>query len=227
MFARVAGALAITFTVAGCATNLTGLDDGESVLAELRAQNKGIILIDSDLNGYCPRVLARVAHPDASGHYVQGEEIALKRLLNVPGPTEVQLPAGDYGIVELTCERRPNPQVFRAHATQRGNILTGDGAIFDRPIATFTVRAGEFIDVGSLHFQSWSTGKLFGPQAEFKAYATPIDEAFITKRALAKPAVYAHRVQQLMITADKPPGPDPFAKQAKPHPPLPPATNSE
>jgi hypothetical protein len=227
MLARTACLLALALAFAGCATNLVGIHDGESALANLSAANKGLVLIDTDLHDRCGRVLARVAHPDENGHYVVAEEIALKRILNRPGPTEVQLPAGDYGIVELDCESGPNHQVFMARATKRGNLLNGDGAVFDRPIATFSVRAGEFVDVGSLRLPSWSTGKFFGPQAEFKAYATPIEDAVVAKLALAKPAIYAHRVQRLMITPDKPPGPDPFAKPAKPHPPLPPATDPD
>ena len=228
MPARTACVLPLALVFAGCATNLTGVTDGESALANLRAENKGLVLIDTDLHDRCGRVLARVAHPDADGHYVRAEEIALKRILNRPGmPTEVQLPAGDYGIVELDCESGPDHRVFMARATKQGNILTGEGTVYDRPIATFSVRAGEFVDIGSLRLPSWSTGKFFGPQAEFKAYALPIDDIIVAQLALAKPAIYSQRVQRLMTTADAPPGPDPWAKPAPPHHALPAATDPD
>ena len=210
--------LALALTVGACATNPTGVRDGDLVLDSLRAKNKGIVLIDTDMNYGCGRVLARVAHPNAEGHYVQAEEIALKRILNRPGPTEVTLPAGDYGIVQLDCESGPNHRIFMTRPTTRGNILTGEGAVYDRPIATFSVRAGEFINVGNLLLPSRSTGNvLFGPQAEFSAHVVPIRDDVLQKLAAAKPALYSHLVQHLMTTPGSQGPPGPRAAPPAPH----------
>jgi len=197
MFFRFGGGPALALLLAGCATNITGIEDGASALDALRVENKGLVLIHTSLHDQgCPRVLAKVAHPDAGGRYIEGEEIALKRILNRPDvPIEVQLPAGEYGIVRLECENRLDHRIFFAHPAERGNILTGEGAIYEQPIAKFNVRAGEFVDVGSL--QLWTNA------GKFKAQAVPIADSVVQTMAAAKPAIYTHLVRRLMTTPDQ------------------------
>jgi hypothetical protein len=210
MFGRPALVIVLACVIAGCATNYTGISDGESVLDTLRAEKKGLVLIHTSLNDQrCAQVLATVAHPDASGRHVGGEEIALKRILNrANAPIEVHLPAGDYGIVGLECRAGNVLRTFGMRATERGNILTGEGAIYDHPIATFSVHAGEFVDVGSLQLPLRSTGTFFQP-GEFSAYVVPNGETVVQELAAKKPLVYAHLVRRLMVTPGRaqPPGP--------------------
>ncbi|HEY2135110.1 MAG TPA: hypothetical protein VGH49_04440 [Xanthobacteraceae bacterium] len=198
---HVRSACFLALAVAGCATNPTGLKDGESVLETLRTENKGIVLIHTALHdARCARVLARMAHPDASGRYISGEEVALKRILNRSGaPIEVTLPAGDYGIVGLDCENGNQHRFFSMRAAESGNIFTGEGAVYAQPIAKFSLQAGEFVDVGSLQLPTQGTGTLFGPSGVFNAYVVPNADGVVQTLAAAKPAVYAHLVQRLMI----------------------------
>jgi hypothetical protein len=204
MFFRFACLLALAPVIAGCATNPTRVADGDSVLAKLGAENKGIILIHTALHDSgCANVEAKVAHPDADGRYVAGgERISLKRILNLPKqPSEVVLPAGDYGIVSLECSTGNIHRNFFARATKSGNILTGEGAMFEQPVAKFSLRAGEFVNVGSLQLSTRRTGKIFGPQSEFSTYVIPIDGDVLQKLAAAKPLLYSQLVQRLMTTS--------------------------
>ena len=209
MVGRSALFVALACVVAGCATNYTGITDSDSALDALRAENKGLVLIHTSLHDQgCAQVLATVAHPDGSGRYVRGEEIALKRILNrANAPIEVHLPAGDYGIVGLECRTGNQHRIFNMRAAERGNILTGEGAIYDHPIATFSVHAGEFVDVGSLQLQLQRPGALFQP-GEFSTYVVPNRDAVIRDLAAKKPAVYSHLVRRLMVTPGQaqPPG---------------------
>ena len=203
MSSKIARLLALAPVIAACATNATRINDGagESVLDALRAEDKGVVLIHTTLHDHvCSKVIARVAHPDASGRYVAAEEIALKRILNRRGaPAEVTLPAGDYGLVRLECNGGIQNSSFVTRAAESGNILTGEGAVYDQPIAKFSVQAGEFVDVGSLQLPSRTTGVFF-PTGEFKAYVVPNADSAVQTLAAAKPALYAHLVHRLMTT---------------------------
>jgi hypothetical protein len=208
MLLRIARGLALALVVAGCATNITGIDDGASALDTLRSENKGLVLIHTALHDQrCTRVIARVAHPDASGRYVAsigGEEIALKRILNLPNlPIEVQLPAGEYGIIDLDCENFNRHRHFVMPVIERANIFAGQGAVY-QPMAKFSVQAGEFVDVGSLQLPTSATG-------EFKAYVVPNADSVVQTLAAAKPAIYAHLVRRLMTTPGQAQQPGPIA----------------
>lgn len=200
---KIARLLALAPVIAACATNTTRIRDGtdESILDALRAENKGIVLIHTTLHDQlCNQVIAGVAHPDASGRYVAAEDIALKRILNRRGmPSEVTLPAGDYGLIRLECNSSIQPSNFVTRPAESGNMFTGEGAVYDQPIAKFSVQAGEFVDVGSLQLPSRITG-VFLPTGEFKAYVVPNADNAVQTLAAAKPALYAHLVHRLMTT---------------------------
>lgn len=215
MFFRFTCLLALTFVMAGCANNPTSIAaaDSDSALDKLRGENKGLLLIHSSLHdGACFSLLATVARPDAEGRYVGGEEIYLKRITNRPNePTEVVLPAGDYGIVQLDCWNSPHHRYFNARLATHGIILTSAQRVYEQPIAKFSLQPGEFVDVGSLQLTTSHGG--------FQTYVLPIDEGQIQQLASAKPALYAHRVRRLMTTPGQPPQSNPPAATAAPRQP--------
>jgi hypothetical protein len=214
---RFAILLALAPVVAACATNPTRVLDGDSVLANLRTEGKGIVLIHTTLHDHlCNSITAKVAHPDSDGRWVAGEEINLKLILNLRGdPSEVVLPAGDYGLVSLHCVSSLENRSFHARPLKRGNILTGEGAIYEQPIARFSVQAGEFVNVGSLQLSSTPSGVL-GVPSSFRAYVEPLDESKVQALAAKKPALYAQLVQRLMTVPAQAQQPAPSAPRAPP-----------
>jgi hypothetical protein len=206
---------AVAAALAACATNPTRVLDGDSVLAKLQADGKGIVLIHTGLHDYlCNQITADVAHPDSEGRFIKAEQINLKLILNRRGdPSEVVLPAGDYAIVGLFCTSGLGNRTYLARPIKGGNILTGEGAVYERPIARFSVRAGEFVDVGSLQLPSWNSGFL-GLQSNFTAFVVPLAESKIQTLAAAKPALYSQRVQRLMTVPGQPQQPSPAAPAA-------------
>ena len=196
MYVRSACLLALA--VAGCAANPTRVADSKSILDELRGQNKGIVLIDTPLR--CAEMNAIVAHPDADGHYVTGETIAIVSILYLNGePNQLVLPAGDYGLVDITCSFANATRRFVARPTRSGGLLSGEPAVYDQPIAKFSVRPGEIADIGSLQLQTSGSGFL-GLQSNFLASVVPISESKLQAFADHKPALYSQLVRRPMVT---------------------------
>ncbi len=197
---RISTACLLALTLVGCAGyNPTRVDDGAAVLDELRGQNKGVVLIDTSL--HCGQLDARVAHPGADGRYLSGETITIVSVFYLHGePNELILPAGDYGLVELICSQGSVTRHFTTPPSKRGSLLGGAPAEYDQPIAKFSVRPGEIVDVGSLQLPTTSSGFL-GLQSNFRAFVVPISESKLQAFAAHKPTLYAQIVRRPMTTA--------------------------
>jgi hypothetical protein len=189
----------LALNVGGCAGyNPTRIDDGASVLDDLRGQNKGIVLVDTSLQ--CAEMSAIAAHPDAEGHYVSGELITIVSVFYLNGePNQLVLPAGDYGLVHIRCQFGNVTRRLEARPIKQGNILSGERAIYDQPIAKFSVRPGEIADIGSLQLPMSNSG-LPGGQINFRAFVVPISESKLQAFAAHKPNLYAHLVRRPMTT---------------------------
>ncbi len=207
--------LCLSFIVSGCALNSTYVQKTTQI-EKLGADNKGIVILHTSLHdGACDTVQARLAQPDAAGRYVAGELINLKLLIHRPKlPSQITLPAGDYGFVALKCDRAYANRFYTARVAQAGNILDGSGAIYEQLIATFTVGPGEVVDIGSLQLPSRSTAALWGPNL-FNAVLVPIPEPWLQTLATTNPKLYSMRVTRLMKTpANGQPRSEPTAEAA-------------
>jgi hypothetical protein len=104
---------------------------------------------------------------------------------------------------------------FIMPATKRGSLLGGDPAVFDQPIAKFSVRPGEIVDVGSLQLPTTSSGFL-GLQSNFRAFVVPISESKLQAFAAHKPTLYAQLVRRPMTTPGQEPPAQPVSPAAPP-----------
>jgi hypothetical protein len=196
--------LCLSVIVSGCALNSTYVPKTAQI-EKLGADNKGIVILHTSLHdGACESVQARLAQPDASGRYVAGGLINLKSIYDLKKllPSQITLPAGDYGFVDLKCNRAYANRFYTARVAQIGNILDGSGAIYEQPIATFTVRPGEIVDIGSLQLPSRPSAALWGPNL-FNAVVVPIPEPWMQTMATNNPTLYSMRVTRLMKTPTK------------------------
>jgi hypothetical protein len=208
--------LCLSFIVSGCATNAPWVEKTAQI-EKLGADNKGVVILHTSLHdGACDTVQARLAQPDASGRYVAGELINLKLIIHRPKlPSQITLPAGDYGFVALKCDRAYANRFYTGRVTQAGNILDGSGAIYEQPIATFTVRPGEVVDIGSLQLPSRPNPALWGLNSVFNAVVVPIPEPWMQTLAANNPTLYSMRVTRLMKTpANGRPRSEPTAEAA-------------
>jgi hypothetical protein len=209
--------LCLSCIVSGCALNSTYVQKTTQI-EKLGADNKGIVILHTSLHdGPCDIVQARLAQPDASGRYVAGGLINLKFIYDRPKllPSQITLPAGDYGFVALKCDRAYANRFYTARVTQAGNILDGSGAIYEQPIATFTVGPGEVVDIGSLQLPSRPNPALWGLNSVFNAVVVPIPEPWLQTLATNNPKLYSMRVTRLMKTpANGQPRVEPTAEAA-------------
>jgi hypothetical protein len=203
--ASTGGSRAYSIGVLACARcwrlcGPTRVVDSDSTLDELRAQNKGMILFDTPL--HCSELNAVVGHPDAEGHYVAGETIDLVSIYYLNGePSQVVLPAGDYGLVLISCPWGRTTQNFSAREIKRGIPLLGGHSVYEQPIVKFSVEPGEIVDIGSLNLPN-SSG-FFGFGRSFGAYVRPISEAKLQAFASHKPNLYAHLIHRPMTRPDQ------------------------
>jgi len=207
MLFRLVCLLALTPALGGClATVSAPVSNDTSELAQLRAENKGMILIHTSLaDGHCFEVLAKIVQPDTTGRYVDGKEVYLRRppIKGPNGPSEIVLPAGDYGVVELVCSNlvtKRKREYYHARVTTDGNLITGEGTVYQQPIAKFSVLPGEFVDIGSINVSTVRAPDASGNNGEFAVTIAPIEDDWLHSLAAAKPKIYALRVQRLMTT---------------------------
>jgi hypothetical protein len=98
------------------------------------ASGKGLLMVDVEMRGSCGLIDITIAHPiegKLEPIHVKGSIRKRDGSASFHGVRTV--PAGDYVIASVMC------QVLRDKFTQAG------------PHAKFQVRAGEFVDVGTLH----------------------------------------------------------------------------
>ena len=201
-------------TLCGCVTARMGDDVAPE---QLRAEAKAIVLLHTSLHEEwqgpgitqrCTSIEALLAQPDASGRYVKGDRVVLRSSWASADdrklPSQIVLPAGDYGIVQLTCNMHRHTRNFNARVAQRGSILDGSGMIFEKPIASFKVGAGEVVDIGSLRLPSRTLPKqgfFSDPKFEFAAVVTPIPEPLLKSLEAANPRVFQSRIIRPMAGA--------------------------
>lgn len=195
---RVAFLLSFCMALAGCATNATWVPPDTEV-AKLAADSKGIVLLHTWLHDEpCHTMRAMLAKPDGSGRYAQAEWVNVKFITNRPKePSQIVLAAGDYGFVELECQGAQK-QVYAAQRVRLGNPVDRSGSVYERPIATFSIKAGEIVDVGSLQLPSRQVGPYGGQRPVFNAVVTPMPDLYLQNLAASKPNIHGARVARLM-----------------------------
>jgi hypothetical protein len=191
--------------LSGCATNATFVAPNTEV-QKLAGENKGVVLLHTSLHDEpCHTIKAMLAKPDTFGRYAEAEWINVKFVTNRPKePSQIALVAGDYGFVEFECQGGQK-RVYAARIVQLGNPLDRSGSVYERPIATFNVQAGEVVDIGSLQLAARRVGAYGWQTSAFSAVVTPMPELWLQNLAAGKPNLHSARVTRLMKVP--PPGP--------------------
>jgi hypothetical protein len=126
------------------------------------------------------------------------QDVVLKGLVDHDRvPSQIVLPAGEYGFVHFTCGRYRSSQTYRARfAQQPRTSVDGSGSLYDRPIVAFKVEPGEVVDIGSVRLSTTRVGGigLFGPTGNFAAGVTPIPEPWLRALAASKPNLFDARI---------------------------------
>jgi hypothetical protein len=198
--------LPVAAVLAGCVTTGASTDAPQ---AGLRDESKSVVLMHTALHEYCNGFIqATLARRDDAGQWVRGDAYTtLRGVFDSPGlPSQLVLPAGEYGIVRLNCRGGSvwNNRGYYVKQLTRGSIVDGSGATFDKPMATFKVLPGEVVDIGSLRLPSTPPRIVPGGiTAEFVGVVAPMPEAYLQNLAAKNPDIYQRRVTRPMAAAAK------------------------
>lgn len=177
---------------------------------KLVTEGKGIVLVHTSLHDQsfylrCDGITATVAKADTSGQYGAGQEVHLKGLVDLlKTPSQMTLAVGKYGIVQLACYGHKRTDRYNAPIAKRGGRQNGTDTIYERPIVTFTVGAGEIVDIGSLQVPSRTVrekappGVLGRPKGEFIALVRPMPEEWLQNLAKTDPDLFNARISRPM-----------------------------
>jgi hypothetical protein len=188
--------------LSGCASRLL-----EISTEHLAADQKGVVVVFSDAPTVCTRppnlVLGRF-DPERNGWDFAGliYNASINRA-NADDPLiEKELPAGEYGIVQMTCSRLVLGGFGGSQAVLLGVPWApgsrGGRAVIARPLAIFTVRGGEVVNIGAIVASS------SGPKT-FTHKIGPIPPESLAQFEAAMPALSGRMVTRLMTIPATPP----------------------
>lgn len=198
--------LLLAVFLGGCASATAIPKVEESEVAKLKNDNNGIVLLHTALSGSTPAMVqVTLARPNARGHY----EALRSWLLKLPQdsaqlPGQITLPAGHYGIVELKAldeinyaARKGRRREYNArNMTLEGPLLT---KVYERPFATFTIEAGEVVDIGSIQMFDGPTQQgLFEQKGSFAIKIGPMPETLLKNLSDRSPTLAKARVVRTM-----------------------------
>lgn len=129
-------------------------------------------------------------------HQVIG--VASVRTLAEPAVAEVELAPGEYHLIGYSCVKK------------RGAVAVADdagGQIYRTSYASFTVQAGEIINVGFLRFNASHVGRsAFGRPLRLSVAVTDWPLAELDQFKQKRPHIYAHMKTRLMTVHSLTPG---------------------
>ena len=197
---RVIVLVSILLGLSGCITARQGDD---ATPQKLQSEGTGIVLMHSSLHQGCSMIESTLVRKDASGQWVQTQKPMLKGAADIRMiPSQIVLPAGGWGFVQLICGRN---HYGGGRMVKRGDIWDNTGAIWDKPFATFTVNAGEVVNIGSLRLPSRTIQdkERGGTRNVFIGVVTATPAEWLENLAKVSPDIYNARVTRHMNAAIK------------------------
>jgi hypothetical protein len=177
----------------------------ESQVAKLKSENNGIVLLHTAFEGTtATHVMITLARPNGSGHYtgIRGWQLKLPQD-SAQLPAHLTLPAGQYAIVELKVLDEINVYARSARGREYTSRIVGvEGLmkVYERAMATFTVGAGEVVDIGSIQvFDGPVEANLFGKKGSFSVKITPMPAPLLKNLAEHNPQLAKARMVRTMV----------------------------
>jgi len=207
--------VALVIGLCGCITTGSPTGGGAVPVEKLRAESKSIVVVHTSLHdrpylNRCSMITAELSQRDQSGQHVVVRTVTLQGALDFQKvPSRIELPAGEYGIVRVSCVRERGGANYNARIAKRGSIIDGSGAVYEQPIAAFTVAPGEVVDIGSLSFASrprpaptpTALPRIGSSPGAFAGVVSPIPDLWLKNLAEADPRLYEARIARPMKAA--------------------------
>ena len=187
-FAPFAGAL----VTAGCVATSKVSDDIST--QSLAASNKSVVVMRlSGAGPQCQHVAVLLGVKQAEGFRgVRALTVASVRSVTEPPVAEAELEPGDYHLLAYKC-------FYKKNATVAVGDKSDTSGVYRSAFARFTLRPGEIVNVGYLHFNAHRVGlSAFGRPLRREIAVTDWPLADLDQFKAKRPAVYAQMVTRLM-----------------------------
>jgi hypothetical protein len=169
------------------------------------AESTATVIIHTSLHEEsCFGITMTFSRKDSAGRWTSGKFVTLKGAFEgTVTPSQVELPAGEWGIVGLACVGKK-----RSYGVGVANGPTmfdrNKPLIYKTPIAMFKVSAGEVVDLGSLRLREGVARQGDGSaKPGFIGVVAPIPEASLRMFAQQNPDLYRRRVKRPMVPSAK------------------------
>lgn len=192
-FAPFAGAL----VTAGCVATSKVSDDIST--QSLVASNKSVVVMRLTGAGpKCQHVSVLLGVRQAEGYRgMRALTVASVRSVTEPPVAEAELEPGEYHLLAYKCVYKNNAAVTVGDKADTMNL-------YRTAFARFTLKSGEIVNVGSLHFNAHRVGlSAFGRPLRQDVAVTDWPLADLDQFKTKRPAIYAQMVTRLMqVTLD-------------------------
>jgi hypothetical protein len=144
----------------------------------------------------------------ATGGYRGAERVNFQSMGLLGGGldvSEINVPAGTYGIVELECGTSHQHSSWHSKVISRDGLFSVDSVVYEKALAIFDVKPGEVVNIGSIRplttqpGMGWRTGS-------FVSIIEPLPAEVMARFQAARPDLAAVMVTRLMRPAEAAPG---------------------
>ena len=190
--------------LAGCAAT-SRVDDTVTTAALAQTKTAVVILRIGAASTTCRHVAVLLGTPDGAG-YRRHSQLQVMNVTSLvePAVAEAELAPGTYHVVGYSCHDGKKA----AAVTQKADAEMFAAPTYAISYAAFSVRAGEIVNVGYLHFHAQKVGtNAFGRPVRSDVTVTDWPLAELDRFKLRRPGLYGQMVTRLMTVS--PSGPQP------------------
>src|SRR6185503_14218659 len=193
--------MAACLLLAGC-TQTSRVDDNLST-ASLAETRKGVAVMRvGAASPTCVNVAVLLGVREGEGYRRhQGITVANVRSITEPAVAEVELDPGEYHVLAYRCQNAGGT------VKQVDDNAGPGGQLYRTSYASFTLQAGEIVNVGYLHLVAWRHGNnALGRPMEMEIEITDWPLAELDRFKAKRPHIYAQMTTRLMKAMPQEPG---------------------
>jgi hypothetical protein len=189
-------AIAAGLLLAGC-TQTSRVDDNLSTASLTQTKKSVAVMRVGAASPSCINVAVLLGVREGDGYRRhQGITVANVRSITEPAVAEIELDPGEYHVLAYRCQNAG------------GSVKTVDdnagGQLYRTSFASFTLQAGEIVNVGYLHLVAWRHGRnAFGRPVEMDIEITDWPLAELDRFKAKRPNIYAQMTTRLMTVAQE------------------------
>lgn len=198
LHARYCAPLVLLPLLAACVATSKVNDDVTT--QSLTASKKGVVVMRiGAASPACQQVAVLLGIREAENYRaVRALVVASVRSASEPAVAEAELDPGEYHLLAYKCTTKSNAAVAVGDKSDTHGVYRSS-------FAHFTLRPGEIVNVGYLHFNAHRVGlSAFGRPLRKEVYVTDWPIAELDQFKAKRPTIYAQMTTRLMLLANDP-----------------------